>query len=121
MTHSFNRRSLLASVPAIAAGTLPSLASGPRSIPDLFQLWLAEKDYINSLRDCSDEELDIACGPMDVLEDKILAAPVHTAQDLAVKLVVSTCFGVFCSNKVMCDSAAMLGQSHRIPSFITAY
>ncbi|HCP81794.1 MAG TPA: hypothetical protein DIT67_09455 [Octadecabacter sp.] len=121
MTHTLTRRTLLASVPAITAIPLPCLASAPRGPADLFQLWLAEKDYINGVRGWSDEELDIACGPMDALEDEILTAPVHTAQDLAVKLVVSSCFGVFGCNKVLREAAAMLGQSHRIPSFVSAH
>lgn len=87
---------------------------------DLFPLWLAEVDYINgpATDSFSDEELDAACWPMDALETKIMTAPNFTAQDMAVKLVVSTGFGSHDDNTAICQAASLLGQSHRVPECV---
>lgn len=114
------RRTLMASVPVIAAGTLPSLASAPKGAANLFLHWLAEVDYVNALGTPTDEALDIACGPMDDLDRRIMDAPIRTVEDLAVKVVVATHFGTYDCLTPMREAASMLGQSHRIPRCLAA-
>ena len=114
MTHTLNRRAVLASVPAIVAGTLPSLSGAAIGAADLLPQWLAEVDYIDSHPNCTDKEMDYACDATHEIELRMMAAPVRTLQDLAAKLVVSTAFGAYDDMSAIREAANLLGLSRRI-------
>lgn len=83
-----NRRELLKSAPAIAAGFALPVAAAPSETPVMraFREWQAYTAWLNAAP-MSDDEMAAATNVMTDMEDALMAIPAENAQDFIAKVV----------------------------------
>lgn len=92
MSIQFSRRHLLSATPAVGItammiGAEPVLAAPRSALPALFQAW--GKLRMAMAAETDEAKADLIYLEMSQIEDRIIATPCATLQDMAMKIVVS--------------------------------